>query len=76
MTAHDLQNRLRYLLDQLRDSLDDDDADHCYGEEVQFMLELATFQERGILTDDAGLVLTAEDGSEYQITIVQSRAAH
>lgn len=32
-----------------------------------------TFAEEGVLTDNAGLVLTMADGSEFQITIVQSR---
>lgn len=32
-----------------------------------------TFGEAGLLTSNEGVVLTLEDGSEYQITIVQSR---
>ena len=36
-------------------------------------LEVARYEEAGLLTDNEGLVLQAEDGSEYQITIVQSR---
>lgn len=31
------------------------------------------FGERGVLTRNAGLVLTLADGSEYQITVVRSR---
>jgi hypothetical protein len=32
-----------------------------------------TFEERGILTRDRGLVVTFTDGSEIQVTLVQSR---
>ena len=36
-------------------------------------LEVTTYEEAGLLTGNEGLVIKAEDGSEYQITIVQSR---
>lgn len=36
-------------------------------------IEVATYEEAGILTRNEGLVLKVEDGSEYQITIVQSK---
>ncbi|MBI3201584.1 MAG: hypothetical protein HYZ29_08580 [Myxococcales bacterium] len=32
-----------------------------------------TFRDAGMLTDDAGFVVTLRDGSEFQITVVQSR---
>ena len=32
-----------------------------------------TFEEVGILTTNTGLVIRTEDGSEFQITIVQSK---
>jgi len=32
-----------------------------------------TYAEAGMLTTDAGLVVTMDDGSEFQLTIVQSR---
>ena len=34
---------------------------------------ILTFDEAGMLTNDKGLVVRASDGSEFQITIVQSR---
>lgn len=34
---------------------------------------IKTYAEAGILTRDSGLVLRMEDGSEFQITIKQSR---
>lgn len=35
--------------------------------------DVRSFREAGVLTNDAGLVLYLDDGSEYQITIVRSR---
>ncbi len=32
-----------------------------------------TYEEEGILTQNAGMVITTADGSEFQITIVRSR---
>lgn len=34
-----------------------------------------TFKDAGVLTTDKGIVLKMEDGSEFQITIVQSKRA-
>jgi len=45
---------------------DDDDMD----DPVQ---AVHTFEDEGVLTTNRGLVLTLVDGSQYQITIVQSR---
>ena len=36
-------------------------------------MTVQTFAEAGVLTWDKGLVITLPDGSEYQVTIVQSR---
>lgn len=35
--------------------------------------EIRTFDEVGLLTANKGLVLTMNDGSEFQVTIVKSR---
>ena len=32
-----------------------------------------TYREAGLLTQDAGIVLTLEGGAEFQVTIMQSR---
>ena len=34
---------------------------------------MRTFEEAGVMTYNKGLVITLPDGSEYQVTIVQSR---
>ena len=35
--------------------------------------DACSFEDAGILTNDAGLVITTADGHEYQVTIVRSR---
>lgn len=35
-----------------------------------------TFEELGVLTSDAGFVIRLADGSEFQVTIVKSRAGY
>ena len=34
---------------------------------------VATFEDAGILTRNRGLVVTMDDGTEYQVTVVRSR---
>jgi len=34
---------------------------------------ILTFDEAGMLTNDKGLVVRTNDGSEFQITIIQNR---
>jgi len=52
----------------LQEALDDLDVE----DEIR---RVETFEEVGMLTNDAGLVITMQDGSEFQVTIVQSRLA-
>jgi hypothetical protein len=37
------------------------------------IIRVRTFEEAGVLTTNNGLVIRTSDGSEFQITIVQSR---
>jgi hypothetical protein len=41
----------------------------------QHIKRILTFERAGLLTRNRGLVLTMADGSEFQITIVQSKLA-
>jgi hypothetical protein len=36
---------------------------------------VSTYEQQGMLTRNAGLVLRLRDGSEFQLTVVQSRRA-
>lgn len=37
------------------------------------IMSIQSFSDAGLLTDDHGIVLIMEDGSEFQIPIVQSK---
>jgi hypothetical protein len=36
-------------------------------------MRVETYEQAGVMTYNKGLVITLPDGSEYQLTIVQSR---
>ena len=42
-------------------------------EAVPEVKQVQTFEEAGVLTYNRGVVVRADDGAEWQITIVQSR---
>ena len=73
MNETELQDTLRTLLQELS-YMDSEDLDQfdipCELSEIE---RISTFDEAGVLTQDAGLVITTADGSEFQLTIVQSR---
>ena len=49
-------------------------GDWGYGTEVNWEnLQVQTFDNAGIMTYNKGLVITLPDGTEFQVTIVQSR---
>lgn len=63
-TDTDMQNGLAQLIT----------GDRGYGTEVNWEnLQVQTFDNAGIMTYNKGLVITLPDGSEFQVTIVQSR---
>lgn len=45
-------------------------ADNC---EVPHVTRVVPYREAGVLTRDAGLVLTLGDGTEFQLTVLRSR---
>ena len=63
-TEETLQNGLRNLIEGT--GSDDDDI-------LWENFRVQTFDEAGVMTRDAGLVITLPDGTEFQLTIVQSR---
>ena len=52
----------------ISESLWDADEDHGIG-----IADISTYRDVGMLSNNAGLVIKVDDGSEYQITIVQSK---
>lgn len=46
----------------------------CSDDEICWeKFRISTFEEAGVMTHDKGLVIHLPDGSEYQLTIIQSR---
>ena len=51
------------------------DAIELAAEENGQDVRVVSFESAGVLTNNAGVVVTLEDGSEFQVTIVQSERA-
>ena len=62
-SAETLQDGLRELITEGCDSFE-----ICWEN-----LRVRTFAEAGVMTYDKGLVISTPDGSEFQLTIIQSR---
>ena len=62
-TDETLQDGLRELITEGYDSFE-----ICWEN-----LRVRTFAEAGVMTYDKGLVISTPDGSEFQLTIIQSR---
>jgi len=62
-TEETLQNGLRDLIEG---NPNDDDI-------LWENMQVSTFKESGVMTYDKGLVIRLPDGTEYQLTIIQSR---
>jgi len=74
MTARELQDLLRELLEELlfaRDDADDPLAD--LAERMDGIRRICTYDDAGVLTTDKGLVIECDDGAEYQLTIIRSK---
>ena len=68
MDAKQFAASLRVLIDEEADEVSEDFNN-------QTVKSVRTYPEVGMLTNDAGLVVTMKDGSEFQLTVVQSRRA-
>lgn len=47
----------------------------AYGDDDEQVVSIETFQERGLMTRDKGIVICFSDGSEFHVTIDQIRHA-
>lgn len=66
MNAEDLAEVVEDLLRAVAED-EDGDAEELHG------ARLASFRRAGLLTSDAGVVITLADGSEFQLSVIQSR---
>ena len=67
MNAFDLE-------EAIQEALLDRDEHHAelHGEEPIYA-RIVSYADAGVLTRDAGLVIATPDGSQFQVTIVQTR---
>ena len=65
MNAQDIEEMLEGIIDESTDN-----EDSSFGEYIK---SVRSFSSAGMLSMNKGLVLTMQDGSEFQITIVQSK---
>ena len=73
MTDREHQDALKTLLEELKFMDDEDRADAGLDSDLTDIAEVRTFDEAGVMSTNAGLVLAMADGGEFQVTIVRSR---
>lgn len=61
----------RRTLESILAELLQEDYDWSSNEDNR-ITDVRTFRDAGVLTNDPGLVVSFDDGREYQVTIVQS----
>lgn len=75
MTTEELAELLQNVLLDAAECDEDELAEVGFPREVTELDRVQTFGEVGMLSGNAGLVVTLADGSEYQLQIVQSKRA-
>jgi hypothetical protein len=73
MTEHEMQAALNDLFAELILSTDCDEYPENLPDELREVDMVQTYEEAGLLTTDAGIVIRMRGGAEYQITIRCSR---
>lgn len=73
MDERELQDALKALLEEIA-FMEDEDWEHAdLPDELAGVKGVRTYEEEGVLSNNAGLVVTTADGAEFQLTIVRSR---
>ena len=73
MTERELQDALKALLRNIALMDEDDALDAGVPDDLVNLRRVRTYKEDGVLTNNAGLVITTADGAEFQLSIVRSR---
>ena len=71
MNEHELAQALMDLMNEAFEAAIGDKVEVPV--ELQNVRDIRTFENAGVLTSNAGLVVRMTTGEEYQITLVQSR---
>ena len=72
MNAHDIETLIAEALNIAAAALDEDACAEV-PDGIEELCAIRTFAQAGVFTSNPGLVLHLEDGSEFQVEIVQSR---
>jgi hypothetical protein len=72
VNENELQDALKTLLEEITGMDETDREEAGLGDDLADVKRVRTYEEEGVLTHDAGLVITTTDG-EFQLTIVRSR---
>ena len=72
MNENELQDALKNLLEEIAGMDETNREEAGLGDGLADVKRVRTYEEEGVLTHNAGLVITTTDG-EFQLTIVRSR---
>ena len=74
MYESDYEDEVQFTEETLQDGLRELITEGYVSSEICWeTLRVRTFEEEGVLTYNKGLVISLPDGTEFQLTIVQSR---
>jgi len=73
VNENELQDALKTLLREIALMNEGKASDAGVPDDLVNLRRVRTFYEEGMLTNNAGLVVTTADGTEFQLTIVRSR---
>lgn len=73
MNEKELQDALKTLLREIALMDEDKASDAGVPDDLVNLRRVRTYEEDGVLTNNAGLVITTAGGDEFQISIVRSR---
>jgi len=73
MNETELQDALKDLLEETRVMQADQREEAGFDDDWTDIDRVRTYEEAGLLTNDAGLVITLAGGIEFQVTIKRSR---
>ena len=73
MNENELQDALKDLLEEISAMQADQREEAGFDDDWTDIDRVRTYEEAGLLTTDAGLVITLAGGIEFQVTIKRSR---
>ena len=72
MNEHEVAAALKDLLDEVHFMDEQDMVQAGLPESIRDFAGACTFESAGVMTNNAGIVIALSDGTEFQVTVVQS----